>query len=267
MNSIDWSNLRHAYGTASDVPRLLAALASDDESDRDGGFYDFFGSLCHQGTVYPASLAAIPALLALLAEPSYPDRERMLEALVALANGYGDDVEMADVRRALAQGSTVFLRDNTSDEELVQALSIVTGPEFADAADEIERVARDAASAHVRTQAWPALAAVAPQCVSDEIAAPIMAMVIRHTCPVDTLAFHPHLTAAEFDTIARDRGHRPACRTPRCRTTRSSGSSRSSSASTRLASPRCGIRTRRRSPWARPASRSRRSRWPAASAP
>ncbi|MFI8266678.1 hypothetical protein [Streptomyces sp. NPDC085665] len=55
----DWSQLTHAYGTAEDVPDLLRAAGPDPESP---AWSELWSRLCHQGTVYPASYAALPAL-------------------------------------------------------------------------------------------------------------------------------------------------------------------------------------------------------------
>ncbi|GHI09316.1 hypothetical protein AQI88_31635 [Streptomyces cellostaticus] len=56
----DWSQLTHAYGTADDIPGLFARL--------DGGpgdeqvWHALWSALCHQGSVYSASFAALPLL-------------------------------------------------------------------------------------------------------------------------------------------------------------------------------------------------------------
>ncbi|MGW1817357.1 hypothetical protein ACWCQM_27765 [Streptomyces sp. NPDC002125] len=55
----DWSQLTHAYGTADDVPALLAEAGSDPQGP---AWTELWSRLCHQGTVYPASYAALPAL-------------------------------------------------------------------------------------------------------------------------------------------------------------------------------------------------------------
>ncbi|MEW1647863.1 hypothetical protein [Streptomyces sp. NPDC091219] len=59
MTTIDWSGLSHAYGSAEDIPGLFARLggAEDDEV-----WQELWGSLCHQGSVYDASWAALPVL-------------------------------------------------------------------------------------------------------------------------------------------------------------------------------------------------------------
>ena len=58
----DWAALHHAYGTAEDVPDLLAA-AEDSGTDFGPAWDEVWSRLCHQGTVYTASYAALPALL------------------------------------------------------------------------------------------------------------------------------------------------------------------------------------------------------------
>jgi hypothetical protein len=57
-----WSELRHAYGPATDVPPLLEAIEQDpSRSDpRDGPWSKLWSALYHQGDIYPASFAAVP---------------------------------------------------------------------------------------------------------------------------------------------------------------------------------------------------------------
>ncbi|MEY9963493.1 hypothetical protein ABIA33_001526 [Streptacidiphilus sp. MAP12-16] len=56
----DWSQLEHAYGTAEDVPALFERLGTE---RNDEVWRDLWSRLCHQGSVYSASFAAL-ALLA-----------------------------------------------------------------------------------------------------------------------------------------------------------------------------------------------------------
>ncbi len=65
---VDWNTLRHADGNASDVPALLASLSSDSPTDL---WHELWSRLCHQGSVYSASFAALP-LLADIAEKWNP---------------------------------------------------------------------------------------------------------------------------------------------------------------------------------------------------
>lgn len=57
----DWAELRDAYGSAEQVPALLAA-AEEAGTDSGPAWDAAWGHLCHQGTVYSASYAAIPLL-------------------------------------------------------------------------------------------------------------------------------------------------------------------------------------------------------------
>jgi hypothetical protein len=51
MDDIDWQSLRHAYGSADDVPDRLLSLADGDDS----AIGELFGNIYHQGSVYVAT--------------------------------------------------------------------------------------------------------------------------------------------------------------------------------------------------------------------
>jgi hypothetical protein len=76
---MDWSTLTHAYGNASDVPALLASLTPDPQTDV---WYELWSRLCHQGSVYSASFAALP-ILADIAETWNPGDRSQLISLAA----------------------------------------------------------------------------------------------------------------------------------------------------------------------------------------
>jgi len=66
-----WALLSDAYGSAREIPGLLAQAKADGRND--GWVWDeLWGRLCHQGTVYSASYPAIPAL-AEMADGRAPD--------------------------------------------------------------------------------------------------------------------------------------------------------------------------------------------------
>ncbi|WP_199514582.1 HEAT repeat domain-containing protein [Nucisporomicrobium flavum] len=58
LDEVDWAALTHAYGPADDVPGLL----------REAALSDLYERLFPQGTVYPATAAAVPFLVELAAE-------------------------------------------------------------------------------------------------------------------------------------------------------------------------------------------------------
>lgn len=71
----DWSQLSHAYGSAEDIPALLDRIASEPNAER---WSNLWSALCHQGSVYSASFAALPWLADVAGSD---DREQAVSAL------------------------------------------------------------------------------------------------------------------------------------------------------------------------------------------
>ncbi|HVX61640.1 MAG TPA: hypothetical protein VHC19_13590 [Pirellulales bacterium] len=69
LDVIDWSSLSHAHGPATDVPRLLRSLLSNDTDVRLEACDELHERIWHQGTVYSASAAVVPFLFELLNRP------------------------------------------------------------------------------------------------------------------------------------------------------------------------------------------------------
>jgi len=92
----DWSTFRHAYGDASDVPALLDGLSPDPNDDSWG---EVWSRLCHQGTVYSASFAALPRLLELTATWE-ASRRPMILALAGAIVASQDVKANADQRQS-----------------------------------------------------------------------------------------------------------------------------------------------------------------------
>ncbi|WP_405817557.1 hypothetical protein OG241_23470 [Streptomyces sp. NBC_01390] len=68
LDQMDWSRLRHAYGSAEDVPALLRDLASAVEETAAEAEQELWSSIVHQGTVYTATAVAVPFLARLVVE-------------------------------------------------------------------------------------------------------------------------------------------------------------------------------------------------------
>lgn len=62
-----WNELSHAYGTASDIPALLRQLGKLPSVEAEP-WNALWSALAHQGDVYPASFAAVPHVVAALAD-------------------------------------------------------------------------------------------------------------------------------------------------------------------------------------------------------
>ncbi|MCO8274715.1 hypothetical protein M1L60_29375 [Actinoplanes sp. TRM 88003] len=130
---VEWARLRHAYGSAEDVPGLLASLRAADEAERHEAFGELYNSITHQGNRYSASAAAVPSLLELIADPSTPDREFLLVLLGRIAVGLDEAWLPGGVRTDLLD------EDGLRAYEAVGAglpvlLPLLAEPELADSA-------------------------------------------------------------------------------------------------------------------------------------
>lgn len=90
MTTIDWRELTHAYGSAEDIPGLFARLGGDDDAEV---WEELWSALCHQGSVYDASWAALPQLtdIACGRAPGDPCQAVVLAGMIV--------VDSADPRR------------------------------------------------------------------------------------------------------------------------------------------------------------------------
>jgi hypothetical protein len=88
LDDIDWANLEHAYGEASDVPILIRSLASIDEEERKNALWELYGNIFHQGTRYEATSYAIPFIFELIRHPKVPEKASLIKFTVDLALGY-----------------------------------------------------------------------------------------------------------------------------------------------------------------------------------
>ncbi|MEU3609716.1 HEAT repeat domain-containing protein [Streptomyces sp. NPDC035033] len=91
IEEVDWASLGHAYGPADDVPALLRGLASPDPAERETALDGMYGTVHHQGDVYDSTLACIPFLLELVADPAVQDRGCIVELLTSIGGIELDD--------------------------------------------------------------------------------------------------------------------------------------------------------------------------------
>lgn len=64
----EWSDLKHAYGDASDIPDLLHQLEKypDEVGYQTEPYFTLWSSLCHQGDTYSASYHAVIEIVRLV---------------------------------------------------------------------------------------------------------------------------------------------------------------------------------------------------------
>ncbi len=93
LDDRSWSDLRHAYGSAENVPGLLRQLralprATDARAEP---YFSLWSALCHQGQVYTASYAAVPHIVdALLTWPTtVHDSPLQLVVCIEIARAQG----------------------------------------------------------------------------------------------------------------------------------------------------------------------------------
>jgi hypothetical protein len=55
LDDVPWVDLKHAYGSAADVPDLLRKLLDPDPKVRNEVLWTLYGNVFRQGTRYPAT--------------------------------------------------------------------------------------------------------------------------------------------------------------------------------------------------------------------
>jgi hypothetical protein len=93
LDAIDWAELHHAYGPATDVPDLIRSLLSDDPEIVEEALDSLYGTIWHQGTVYQATAYAVPFLIELLDS----EAEQAKVGLLGLLGGIGAGASYSDV--------------------------------------------------------------------------------------------------------------------------------------------------------------------------
>jgi hypothetical protein len=154
VSAVAWGDLQHAYGPAGDVAAQLAAVIAGDDETRDEAWWNLWGNIHHQGTIYEATVPAVPILLGLAAWREHPDRAQAVLMLREIAAAPGGSVDAApllagwrseppDVQRALLWLLSADPRLRADRQDLVDAVlperhRAAWELEIADAADSEE---------------------------------------------------------------------------------------------------------------------------------
>ena len=89
VDAVPWGDLCHAYGPADDVREQLIAITVGDDATREVAWWNLFGNIHHQGTIYEATVRAVPIMQRLAEWSGYPDRVDALSFLAAVAEAGG----------------------------------------------------------------------------------------------------------------------------------------------------------------------------------
>lgn len=156
LDSPRWKKLSHAYGSAEDIPGELQALREGDDEALDS----LFGSIVHQGTVYSASMAALPHLVAIVAAGEGGNLNRRILVLAASIAGSRDrywkalpeDIEagaqavLPDLREMIEKALTA----PENDVEAVRLLQSLAGQEAIEGLEGIFQSLKDKGHASIR---------------------------------------------------------------------------------------------------------------------
>ncbi len=86
LNSVNWAEFEHAYGTAEDVPAMIRKLLSEDEEERQIAQEMLYIGPFHQETVTSCLPYVVRFLIELLGNETTPDRAWITEYLAHTAN-------------------------------------------------------------------------------------------------------------------------------------------------------------------------------------
>jgi len=146
LDTINWSNIKHAYGPATDLPDTLRALAFGDKQQREHAIWELHGNIWHQGTVYEATAYAVPFLLDLVRNNHADSLEVLcLLALIACGSSYlevhGNRLKLSDVqyaaklaqergwaveaKKAVGMGSELFMKLLTAGDPSLREMGIL----------------------------------------------------------------------------------------------------------------------------------------------
>ncbi|MEV1044934.1 HEAT repeat domain-containing protein [Streptomyces sp. NPDC049916] len=108
IDEVDWASMEHAYGPADDVPELLRGLASEDPAERETALDGMYGAVHHQGDVYACTLACIPFLFELVADPGVQDRGSVVELLTSIGGFDLDEDDEAEIDEDEIEGAANY---------------------------------------------------------------------------------------------------------------------------------------------------------------
>lgn len=74
IDKVNWAELKHAYGSCEEFPKIVRLLAHPDQNARRGALSYISENLFHQETHYDVNEIALPFLLEVAASPQVPDR-------------------------------------------------------------------------------------------------------------------------------------------------------------------------------------------------
>lgn len=88
IDDISWQELKHAYGSAEDIPERLKVLFYPSlKEEGEEAINSFFSNIYHQGTIYSATAYAVPFLIQALNYCLPTLKNSLLDLLICISNG------------------------------------------------------------------------------------------------------------------------------------------------------------------------------------
>jgi len=123
LRSAAWASLTDGYGGAEKIPAMLQDLRRGDAEALD----DLYGHICHQGSIYPASVATFPHLVSLAAVTSPDLRAGVLSLAASIHESAGLDEELKASPYVAAFNAAVPAALAMATSDLRQVEDTVTG--------------------------------------------------------------------------------------------------------------------------------------------
>jgi len=117
LDQTDWNALQDAYGPSTGTPARIRALASSRKTSRDKALEALLSTIYHQGTIYSASVAAVPFLLEIVAASEVSDRRPALQILQALSTGCSHHEAHASLFFNREKAKTVEWQEKVQEEK------------------------------------------------------------------------------------------------------------------------------------------------------
>lgn len=103
LDKIDWANLLHAYGAATDVPDLIRTILQSDEAKSTEALGELINSISHQGTIYPVTAHVVPFMNELLSVDHFQRKDYLLVYLRELIKDCDWSVRNMGIRQPALQ--------------------------------------------------------------------------------------------------------------------------------------------------------------------
>lgn len=125
LDAVPWAELNHAYGPAEDVPAMLRTLFTGSQEAAAEAEQELWSSINHQGSVYPATPAAVSFLAKAAAAGVQRESALSLLAGIAQSNDERDGLPAGAARSAVAEQAALLDPMLDHEEPVVRGVALV----------------------------------------------------------------------------------------------------------------------------------------------